>query len=423
MSKTLQIQLSDASIKKHAADQRVVELKDPRHPLRFRYRKDRARGSWYVVRYDRGGRWKKAGNWPDVPARLMLDSLPGVMARLTVDPASAATVDGWETVAELLEWFAARVELDRGLTRTRRATTLSAIRCHLLPRLGALRLDALDKARIDDRLIWPMKAECGLSHIKSVFGVLQNAFRRALRLSKIRINPIERVTFGDFSKEKIRPKGARLRHVEVVDLLAVWADQYDSKPVDVTFAAMMLAHGSRISETRLAKWKDLSLSAGGEWFIPAAHTKSRRDHRIPLTTQAIAILTRYRNQQKAKGYAGAYLFPSPKQPGKPLSRGQSFEIFRRLGNGEWSSHDLRKLSRTTWADLNVDSLVAKLLLNHALTDLEATYFQSQGEALKRAALDKWHSWLDTQGFDALHSKTAARRAAKPVSLDPSGWLA
>lgn len=423
MPKTLQVLLSDASIKRHAAETDVFELKDPRHPLRLRYRKDRARGSWYVVLYSRGGRWKKAGNWPDVPARLMLDSLPEVMARLSVDPASTATVDGWETVGQLLEWFAARVKADRGLSRQRRSTVLSAIRCHLVPRLGVLRLDALDKSRIDDRLVWPMKAECGLSHIKSVLSVLQSAFRRALRLSKITVNPIERVTFSDFSKEKIRPKGARLRHVEVVDLLAGWVDQYDSKPVDVTFAAMMLAHGSRISETRLAKWKDLSLSVGGEWFIPAAHTKSKRDHRIPLTSQAIAILTRYRDQQKARGYVGAFVFPSTKHSGRPLSRGQSFEIFQRLGGSEWTSHDLRKLSRTTWADLNVDSLVAKLLLNHSLTDLEATYFQSQGEALKRAALDKWHAWLDTQGFDALHSKTAARRAAKPVSLDPSGWLA
>jgi integrase len=422
MSTILQVAVSDASIKKHAADLGVIELKDPRYPLRFRYRKDRTRGSWHVVRYEGRAVWRKAGNWPDVSARSMLDSLPDVLKRLMVDPSCTATVDGWETVGELLDWFSSRVEADRGLTEGRRSTVLSAIRCHLKPCLGVLRLDALNKARIDDRLIQPMRAESSLSHVKSVFGVLQNAFRRALSLAKLSSNPIDRVTFGNFSKEKIKPKGASLRHVHAVDLLASWADLYEEKPVDVTFAALMLTHGTRITETRLTKWKDLSLIEGGEWFIPATHTKSRRDHRLPLTAQAIALLIRYREWQQARGYAGAYVFPSTKRPGKPVSRGQSFDMFQSLGASEWTSHDLRKLARTTWGDLNVDSLVGRLLLNHALTDLEATYFQSTGEALKRAALEKWHAWLDAQGFDALHSKTGARRTERPISLDPAGWL-
>ncbi|MGF6093149.1 site-specific integrase, partial [Pseudomonas sp. 18173] len=76
-----------------------------------------------------------------------------------------------------------------------------------------------------------------------------------------------------------------------------------------------------------------------------------------------------------------------------------------------------------WANLGVDSLVGKLLLNHALTELERTYFQAMGEVVKRSALERWHGWLDAQGFDALQDKTGARRASKPVALDPAGWLA
>lgn len=422
MAKTQQVQLSDAAIKKHAADLGVAELKDPRYRLRFRYRKDRTRGSWHVVLFDKGPHWKKAGNWPDISARAMVDSLPKVMARLMVDPAVPATVDGWETVGQLLEWYAGRIDGDRGMTAVRRSTVQSAIRCQLLPRLGVLHLDALNKSALDARLIWPMKEKCSPSHIKGVLGILQTAFRRALRLEKITVNPIRGVTFGTFTKEKIRPKGARLRHVDVVDLLDGWADQFDSSPVDVAFAVMMLTHGARISETRFATWQHVNLNAG-EWFIPAAHTKPKRDHCIPLTAQAVAFLIRYQDSQKARGYDGAYLFPSTMRPGRPMSRSQSFEIFRRLGAGAWTSHDLRKLARTTWGELDVDGLVAKLLLNHALTDLEGTYFQSRGEVLKRAALNKWHAWLDAQGFLALHSKTGARRAAKPVALNPAGWLA
>jgi hypothetical protein len=106
-----------------------------------------------------------------------------------------------------------------------------------------------------------------------------------------------------------------------------------------------------------------------------------------------------------------------------MSRSQAFAIFTRYGAGEWTSHDLRKLAPSIWANLNVDSLVGKLLLNHALSELERTYFQALGESVKRNALERWHAWLDAQGFDALQDKTGARRAIKPTVLDPAGWLA
>ena len=84
--------------------------------------------------------------------------------------------------------------------------------------------------------------------------------------------------------------------------------------------------------------------------------------------------------------------------------------------------DLRKLARECWAKLKVDSLVVKLLLNHKLTDLEATYFQSRGEEIKRDALELWHGWLDSQGFDLLQGETVVRQPVRRASVDPAGWL-
>jgi integrase len=421
MSKTLQIQLSDAAIKKYAADYGVLELKDPRHPLRFRYRKDRSRGSWHVVRFDKGAKWKKAGNWPDVSARVMLDTLPLVQARLLVDPGAAATVDGWQRVGQVLEWYAERLTTDKNLSPERKGSSRSLIKCHLLPALGELSLSELNTDTLDKHLIWPMQADHALSYVRSALGVLKVVFGFALVLKKITVDPMAGVSFSQFSKAKIKPKGARLRHVAVVDLLADWADLLMVDPVPVVLAALMLAHGTRITETRLAKWKNVHLTAG-EWFLPATDTKSKRDHLVPLTPQAVAFLNRYKDIQKARGYQGAYLFPAASRSGRPLSRSQSFEAFKRLGAGEWTSHDLRKLARACWAKFRIDSLVVKLLLNHALTDLEATYFQDRGDDIKRDALERWHGWLDVQGFDALQDKTAARRTQKPKTVDPAGWL-
>lgn len=419
---TLNVSLSDAVIKRYAEDPTIAELNDPRHPLRFRYRNDRSRGSWHVVRHDKGDIWRKAANWPDVPARLMIDSVPAVLARLMVDPKAPATVDGWQKVGQVLTWYVERMKADRGLSKERRSSSMSLINRQLLPALDTLPLCKLNRDTLDRHLIWHMQEEYSLGYVKSALDVLKVVFNRALILKKITVNPMAGVTFGNFTKAKIRPKGARLRHVAVVDLLAAWAEAFASDPAGVALMVLMLTHATRISETRLAKWKNIHLDAG-EWFIPGADTKSKRDHLLPLTPQAVAFLQRYRESQKARGYDGAYLFPSTAHAGRPMSRSQAFAVFTRYGAGDWTSHDLRKLARTTWGELDVDGLVAKLLLNHSLTDLEATYFQSRGEVLKCNALNKWHAWLDAQGFDALQDKTGARRAVKPVAVDPAGWLA
>lgn len=419
---TLSVTLSDAVIKRHASDPAVTELNDPRHPLRFRYRNDRSKGSWHLVLYDKGGKWRKVANWPDVPTRFLLDSLPAVQARLLADPAASATVDGWERVGQVLEWYAERMRTDRSLSKSRRRSILSAIRCQLLPALGNLHLSKLNADTIDGHLIRHMQAEYSLAYIKSVLDVLKVVFGAALDLKKVTVNPLLGVSFKQFMKAKIKPKGARLRHVAVVDLLINWADAFAADPTAVALLVLMLTHATRITETRLAKWKNIHLEAG-EWFIPAADTKSHRDHLLPLTEQAVAFLQRYRDDQKARGYVGAYLFPSSARPGLPMSRSQAFAIFTSYGAGEWTSHDLRKLAPSIWANLGVDSLVGKLLLNHALSELERTYFQALGESVKRNALERWHAWLDVQGFDALQDKTGARRTVKPVAVDPAGWLA
>lgn len=420
MAKTLQVALSDAAIKKHAADPEVRELNDPRHPLRFRYRlKDRSQGSWYVVRR---GQWKKAGNWPEINARTMLDNLPLVLSRLQVDPAAVATVGAWSNVGQLLTWYAERVKVGRALSKPRQSTVLSAIRRQLVPRLGDLPLADLNKTSVDERLYLPLQAEASLAHVRGVFAILKLACKRAVALDRLPTDPLAGVSFGQFNKTNIRPKGARLRHTAVPALLAGWAEAYQSTPRPVTLAVLMLTHGTRISETRLARWQDVDLVTG-EWFIPARVTKGGRDHVLPLTAQALAFLQRYSFRQLMRGYTGAFLFPSTTRPGQPMSRAEAFAAFADLGQGEWTSHDLRKLARTTWAELGVDSTIGRLLLNQALPTLELTYVQTTAMSRKRDALERWHAWLDERGFAALHSATPARLAAAPEPVQPATALA
>lgn len=399
-SKTLTVTLSDAEIRRHAAGD-ASQLRDTRHrELRFRYSTtDRTRGAWHVVFRQR---WGKAGDYPGINTKTMLATLPAILARRAADASAKSTTTSWTTVGEVLVWYRDRMNRDRGLSAKRKASVKSALDRHLLPRLGEQRLDAVNKQLIDQQLMWPLQERYALSFVRSVYGVLAVAFRQALRLELLPANPLAALKFTDFVRTRIRPKPARLRGDDVPSLLARLAERFEIEPAGSMLALMMLCHGSRLGETRLARWRHLNLDAG-RWFIPAGDTKTKAEHTLPLTTQACALLRRYQRLQTAQGYTGPLLFPG--SHAAPLSPSKANTLFSDLAQGAWSSHDLRKVARTAWTDLGVDYMVGELLLNHAMKDLDATYIHTTAEALKRRALEAWHQQLDQQGFAALHTET------------------
>lgn len=399
-SKTLTVTLSDAEIRRHAAGD-ASQLRDTRHrELRFRYSTtDRTRGAWHVVFRQR---WGKAGDYPGINTKTMLATLPAILARRAADASAKSTTTSWTTVGEVLVWYRDRMNRDRGLSAKRKASVRSALDRHLLPRLGEQRLDAVSKQLIDQQLMWPLQERYALSFVRSVYGVLAVAFRQALRLELLAANPLAALKLTDFVRTRIRPKPARLRGDDVPGLLGRLAERFEVEPAGSMLALMMLCHGSRLGETRLARWRHLNLEAG-RWFIPAGDTKTKAEHTLPLTAQACALLRRYQRLQTAQGYTGPLLFPG--SHGAPLSPSKANTLFTELAQGEWSSHDLRKVARTAWTDLGVDYLVGELLLNHAMKDLDATYIHTTAEALKRRALEAWHQQLDQHGLTALHTET------------------
>lgn len=397
--KTLTVTISDAEIRRHANGE-VRQLRDTRHrELRFRYGKDRTRGSWHVVV---GEAWGKAGSFPGISSKTMLATLPAILARRAVDATAKSTTTSWGTAGELLEWYRDRMNRDRGLSTKRKASARSAIDRHLMPRLHNLPLGDISRHAIDQRLMWPMQERFALSFVRSVYGVLAVAFRQAARLEMIPTNPMASLKFTDFVRTRIRPKAARLRGDDLPELLPLLGERFDQEPATVLLALMMLCHGTRLGETRLARWKHVNLDTA-LWFIPAGDTKTKAEHTLPLTDQVRALLRRYQGQQARSGYTGPFLFPGSR--GAALGPTKASTLFTCLAKGEWSSHDLRKVARTAWTDLGVDYMVGELLLNHAMKDLDATYIHTTAEALKRRALEAWHQHLDQLGFTALHTET------------------
>ncbi len=334
------------------------------------------------------GVWNRIGHYPDLTAKQVMAALPEI--RLRLEAGDGANLSGWVTTRELLDWYADRMARDRSLSSKRKKTGASLIKCHLKPLLGDVPLASINKATLDDKFMWPAQESIGIDYVRSAFQLLALAFRQAFKLRLIAVNPMKDVKFSDFSKAKVGVKPSRLRVTQLQDLADRLRGDRCAAP-DAMLALMMLCHGSRIGETRQAQWSHISV-AESEWFIPAANTKTGVEHHLPLTHQVRQMLIDYRELQWANGYDGQYLFPS--RNGKALSEGQACAVFTRLGQGEWTSHDLRKVARTGWADIGIDHLIGELLINHAMGHNVKVYIQSDVMSRKRDALEQWHTYLD-----------------------------
>jgi len=102
----------------------------------------------------------------------------------------------------------------------------------------------------------------------------------------------------------------------------------------------------RPKEIRFAEWSELKKLDHNDpqWRIPGERMKMKRDHIIPLSWQAVAILRKLREITGD----GRYLFPSVRTTKKPISENTLNAAFRRMGYSktEVTAHGLRRTAST-----------------------------------------------------------------------------
>ncbi|OEF50993.1 hypothetical protein A1OW_10350 [Enterovibrio norvegicus] len=388
---TPHIKLTDAAIKRQLSDEAVTELKGVGTPFILRPHKQKngreRTASWFFV-VNEGNKTQrhKIGTWPALSAKVVTDMTAALSAKHAMgDP---VTVTEWHTVGQLLEWYRDRAVSDRSLSTPRKRDIKSSINRHLIPALGACRLDALTLETIDSAVVWPLQTHYTLGTVRQHFALLKRAFKQAKTLKKLVSDPLAGVVFSDFINAPIQPKPSNLKPAD----LAMVGDQVrTAKPFHKTLIMLMLAHATRIGETRQLRWEHIDIEAE-RLIIPAALTKTRTELVIPLTPWAFAWLEQHKLYQSMWGYRGPFLFPNPTKRG-PIDTKTANEWVSAVSTGKWTAHDLRKVARTCWADMGIDYMVGECLLNHALSKLDQAYIHTHVENQKRTALTQWHTLL------------------------------
>ncbi|KVH77560.1 integrase [Burkholderia ubonensis] len=148
----------------------------------------------------------------------------------------------------------------------------------------------------------------------------------------------------------------------------------------------------RPGELRKAEWAQFDLDKG-EWRYLVSKTKT--EHLVPLSTQAIAIL----RELHALTGAGRYVFPGARDHKKPMSDAAVNGALRRLGydtRTEITGHGFRAMARTILhEELEQKPEVIEHQLAHAVPDnLGSAYNRTKFIKERRAMMQKWADYLD-----------------------------
>ena len=166
-------------------------------------------------------------------------------------------------------------------------------------------------------------------------------FRYAVATARLASDPTRDLR-GALAAPTVTHYAAILEPVKVGELLRA-IDGYES--LGITRLALQLAPHVfvRPGELRHARWEEVDLD-GALWTIPAEKTKMRKEHRVPLSRQAVAIL---REIHALTGPAG-YVFPSVRTRTRPMSENTLNAGLRRLGyaSDEMTAHGFRAMAAT-----------------------------------------------------------------------------
>lgn len=150
----------------------------------------------------------------------------------------------------------------------------------------------------------------------------------------------------------------------------------------------LILTATRTGETIGATWGEIDL-AEAIWTIPANRMKAGREHRVPLSTAAMAVLADAAKLRTSDTPATP-IFPGAKD-GKPLSNMALLMLLRRMERADLTAHGFRSTFRDWCAEAtNHPRDVAEQALAHSLPDkVEAAYRRGDLLEKRRRLMEDW----------------------------------
>ncbi len=150
----------------------------------------------------------------------------------------------------------------------------------------------------------------------------------------------------------------------------------------------------RPGECRQALWREFDFKEK-VWTIPAERTKMRREHKIPLSRQALTVL---QELHKLTGLESELCFPGQRSLRRPLSENTICVALRTLGYGqeEMSAHGFRAMASTLlheWSPFSSES-IERAMAHQDSNAIRRAYARGEHWEDRIKLMQWWADYLD-----------------------------
>ena len=208
-------------------------------------------------------------------------------------------------------------------------------------------------------------------------------------------NPVAAVAKGLPRQTDQQRHHAALPYGEVASFLKRLADSGAGEGVRLAFELLILT-ATRTAELIGARWDEIDFDKA-IWTIPAERMKAKREHRVPLSDRAVAVLKR----AKKLAAGSEFVFPG-KSPDKSLSN-MAFHMTLRRMNESQTVHGFRSTFRD-WASerTNFSREVCEMALAHTIKGkAEAAYRRGDLLEKRRELMATWAAFVTDMSADVV----------------------
>lgn len=274
--------------------------------------------------------------------------------------------DGWKNAKHASQWH-------------------NTLNTYAFPTLGSIPIQDVNTGMILKVLepIWATKTETASRIRGRIDAILGWATSREYRKGE---NParwkdhLDNILPQKTKVKKVKHHAA-LPYAEIGQFMADLRTNKTNSNLGLEFLILTAA---RTGEVINATWSEIDFNKR-LWTIPAERTKTDHEHRVPLSDDAISVLTEMKQNATSD-----FIFPGGKR-GRPLSNMAFLQCLKRMERSDLTAHGFRSTFRDWAAEkTNYPSEVAEMALGHAVGDkVEAAYRRGDLYEKRCKFMDAW----------------------------------
>ena len=356
----------------------------------------------------------KLGNYPDltiINAQVSRTNCLNLLAK-NIDPLDARTAKdrekqiGKTNTLELIaaKWFAVK---KTKITSDFSKDVWRSLDSHIFPKLGNNPISQIDAPMVIEA-ISPVAARGNLETVKRLCQRLNEIMTFAVNTGVIHHNPLAgiRESFAN----PVKKHNPTLKP----DQLPMLMSKLNYASINLTTRVMIewqLHTMVRPMESAGTRWEEINFD-DNTWTIPPQRMKKKREHIVPLSPQALALLAVMRPISGQR----EYVFPSQREPSRHANEGSPNVALKRMGFKDiLTAHGMRALASTTLNEEAFDYDIIEMALAHIDPNETRRSYNHAMYLERRRVMMKWWSNRIDEAATGNMSMTASIRGVRVIN--------